>query len=326
MEKLRREINFHALYAWLVVLINLLVILWGAYVRATGSGAGCGSHWPLCNGEVLPRPERIETLIEFIHRITSGGALLSVIGLLIWTLLSYPKRHPVRVAIVLGMVFMVLEALIGASLVLLELVGENDSIARAITGSIHLGNTFFLVASLSLTAWWSSFNKPVRLQINGPSFWLSLTGLAGVLILGMSGAIAALGDTLYPSGSLVEGLRQDFSATAHFLIRLRTFHPFIAVIVSGYLVLFTNYTTSRKGDPLQKRLNHLLSAVIGLQLLAGIINLYLLAPIWMQLVHLLLADVLWIVLVLFTASTLIVDSVKNKGSVREAQNIFQAST
>ncbi len=42
-------------YAWGVLLWNVLVALWGAYVRATGSGAGCGSHWPTCNGEILPR-------------------------------------------------------------------------------------------------------------------------------------------------------------------------------------------------------------------------------------------------------------------------------
>jgi len=249
--------NFHAVYAWLVVGINLIVIVWGAYVRATGSGAGCGSHWPLCNGVVIPRPERIETLIEFIHRITSGIALLSVIGLLIWTFVKVPRRHLARVAIVFGFIFIIIEALIGAGLVLFELVGENDSIARAITGSIHLGNTFLLMASLSLTAWWSKFSQPIQLKFAGSAFWLSIIGLAGTLILGMSGAIAALGDTLYPSGSLVEGLRQDFSATAHFLIRLRTFHPFIAVIVSGYLILFANFAIFRKNDLLQKQLGRL---------------------------------------------------------------------
>lgn len=303
--------NYHAAYAWLVVVINLLVILWGAYVRATGSGAGCGSHWPLCNGLVIPRPERIETLIEFIHRITSGIALVSVVGLLIWTFIKFPRKHLARVAIVYGLFFMIVEALIGASLVLLELVGENDSVVRAVTGSIHLGNTFFLVGSLSLTAWWSTIGRPIQLQFQGFTFWLSILGLAGMLILGMSGAIAALGDTLYPSGSLIEGLRQDFSATAHFLIRLRTFHPFIAITVSGYLIFFVSLVVYRKEVPLQRRLSRLLVTIIVFQLLAGIVNVYLLAPIWLQLVHLLLADVIWIILVLFSVSTLTIESAQD---------------
>lgn len=297
-----KEINYFAAYAWLVVGINLLVILWGAYVRATGSGAGCGSHWPLCDGVVIPRPEKIETIIEFLHRITSGIALLSVSGLLIWSFLKFPKRHAVRAGIGFGMLFMILEALIGAGLVLFELVGENDSIARAITGSIHLGNTFFLLASLSLVAWWSTFGLPFHLEFNSSTLWFLILGLAGTLLLGMSGAIAALGDTLYPSITLLEGLRQDFSSTAHILIRLRTLHPFIAVIVSGYLILFVGLILLRKGSIFEKWLGWVLVSIIGLQILAGIVNVYLLAPIWMQLVHLFLADILWITLVLFTAT------------------------
>lgn len=313
----------HAIYAWVVVFINLGVILWGAYVRATGSGAGCGSHWPLCNGVIIPRPERIETLIEFIHRISSGVALISVVGLLIWSFKRYPRKHPVRIAAGLGMFFMILEALIGASLVLLELVGENDSVARAITGSIHLGNTFLLLASLSLAAWWSSFDQEVSIKPVTTRLWTLSVGLLGTMLLGMSGAITALGDTLYPSNSLVEGIQQDFSSTAHFLIRLRILHPIIALVVSGYLILIVGFLRTGKRDFIQKQLGRMLSTVIALQVLIGFVNVYLLAPIWMQLVHLFLADVVWILLVLFSAYTLAMEIAQANGLSQKHQGIIE---
>jgi protoheme IX farnesyltransferase len=83
-------------YAWGVLVWNVLVALWGAYVRATGSGAGCGAHWPTCNGEIIPRAPQVETLIEFTHRATSGLAFLAVLALLILALRTLPKGHPAR--------------------------------------------------------------------------------------------------------------------------------------------------------------------------------------------------------------------------------------
>ena len=55
-------------FAWFTVFYNVLVILWGALVRASGSGAGCGNHWPLCNGQVIPVSPGWHTVIEFTHR------------------------------------------------------------------------------------------------------------------------------------------------------------------------------------------------------------------------------------------------------------------
>jgi heme A synthase len=95
------------------------VILWGAFVRATGSGAGCGSHWPLCNGELVPRAPQVETVIEFIHRATSGLAFLLVLGLFVLAWRVYPKGDLVRRAAALSFLFIVTEALVGAGLVLL---------------------------------------------------------------------------------------------------------------------------------------------------------------------------------------------------------------
>ncbi len=292
-----------AKYAWFVLVFNLGVILWGAYVRATGSGAGCGSHWPLCNGEVIPRSQQIETLIEFTHRATSGIAFLLVLGMLIWAWRIYPRRHRIRKAAILSMFFMITEALVGAGLVLLELVAENASTARAFSISIHLVNTFLLLAFITLTAWWASGGYPIRLRGGDVNLWLLVIGLLGVIVLGMSGALTALGDTLFPVNSLEEGLRQDFSPAAHFLIRLRIFHPTIAVIISLYIILIISYISNKTKKAWNKSIGRMTILILLLQLLAGLINVLLLAPIWLQLIHLLLADAIWIGIVLFSAVT-----------------------
>ena len=298
------QLTRFAKYTWYVLAFNIGVILWGAYVRATGSGAGCGSHWPLCNGEVIPRSQQIETLIEFTHRATSGIAFLLVLGMLIWAWRAFPRRHRIRWGALISMVFMITEALVGAGLVLLELVAENASTARAFSVSIHLVNTFLLLAFITLTAWWASGGNAVRLKFGESNLWLLLIGLSGVILLGMSGALTALGDTLFPVTSLAEGLRQDFSPAAHFLIRLRIFHPTIAVIVSLYIIIIINWLTNKTKNEKNKFIGRATILVVLLQLLAGLINVILLAPVWLQLVHLLLADLIWIGMVLFSAATL----------------------
>jgi heme A synthase len=206
-------------YAWGVLAFNLAVIMFGAYVRASSSGAGCGAHWPLCNGEIIPRAPRIETLIEFTHRTTSGLAFLLVTGLLFFAWRAYPKGHQVRIG-----------------------------------------------AAFSMTA---------------------------------------LGDTLFPSLSLSDALMQDFSPTAHFLIRLRVLHPTIAMAVGTYLILIASLTNLRIRKPSNHLFSRALTVLVVLQILAGVINVTLLAPIWMQIIHLFLSDALWITLVLLTATTLV---------------------
>jgi heme A synthase len=204
-----------ATYAWTVLGYNLLVILWGAYVRATGSGAGCGDHWPLCNGEVIPRSPQAEMLVEFIHRATSGLALVLVAGMLIWAVRAYAKGHVVRLGAKLAMLFIVTEALIGAGLVLFKLVAGDDSLYRVVAIAAHLVNTFLLLAALALTAWWASGGAPLRLADRGPIAGALGAGMIGVMLVGAAGAVTALGDTLFPAGSLTEGLRQDFATTSH---------------------------------------------------------------------------------------------------------------
>lgn len=293
-----------AKYVWFVLVFNLGVIMWGAYVRATGSGAGCGSHWPLCNGEVIPRSDQIETMVEFTHRLSSGAAFLLVVGMLIWAWRIYPRGHRVRTGAIYAMVFMVTEALVGAGLVLFELVADNTSSARALSVSVHLVNTFILLACVALTAWWASGGKPIAIRWGDIVVWLLLIGFIGVLILGMSGALTALGDTLFPVNSIEEGLRQDFSSTAHFLVRLRILHPTIAVIAAVYLIFVINWISSKISQGKNRQIGWALISLLVVQLLAGLLNVFLLAPVWLQMVHLLLSDLIWISLVLYAAVTL----------------------
>ena len=293
-----------ARYAWSVLVFNIAVIVWGAFVRASGSGAGCGRHWPLCNGTVLPRAPRIETLVELTHRTTSGVALLLVVALAAWCWRAFPRRHPARVGAAAALFFILTEAGVGAGLVLLEMVARNQSLARVAWLSIHLVNTFLLVAALTLTAWWASGGGAVHLRSGGRARWALAAGLAGAIAVGVTGAIAALGDTLFPSASLADGFRNDFAPAAHLVLRLRVLHPVLAASVGLYLLVTATVLAARRSDHATRTLARLVGAAVLVQWAMGTANLLLLAPIWSQLTHLLLADVLWVALVLLSAAAL----------------------
>src|SRR5918993_3680930 len=196
-------------FAWGVVVFNLGVIVWGAYVRASLSGDGCGSSWPLCNNEVVPLGAGAKTIVEFTHRATSGVALVLVVALVVWALRALPKRHPARAGAVMSLGFIVVEALIGALLVRYQFVAGNPSASRAVWMAVHLVNTFLLLASLALTAWWASGGGPVRLRRQGTLGLVVFGALAGTLLLAVSGAVAAVGDTHFPAGALTGGRGQD---------------------------------------------------------------------------------------------------------------------
>jgi heme A synthase len=289
-------------FAWGVLGVSLFVILWGAFVRASGSGAGCGRHWPLCNGQMLPARPGTATLIELAHRLSSGLALALVAGLFWWSRREFLAGHRSRRWAAWSLVFICTEALVGAGLVLLELVGADDSLARAGYLAVHLLNTFLLLGCLALTAHHAAQDSPRRAPRAGPAAWLLAIGLLLVLLVGMSGAIAALGDTLFPSLSLGEAFRADASATSHILIRLRVLHPLTAVLSGCYLVVMVWWVGRLRPPAAHSVWGRLLVALVLSQLGVGLINLLLLAPTVLQLAHLLIADLLWISLVVFAAS------------------------
>jgi heme A synthase len=272
---------------------NLLVILWGAFVRASGSGAGCGSHWPLCNGEVVPLAPRLATVIEFTHRMMSGVALVGVGALWLWSRIQFPKGDRVRRMALASVAFLIVEALLGAGLVLFNYVDKNQSVGRAFYLSLHLANTLLLLAVLALTAWYAN-----RERGHAQRSRIVLACLPIAMLVSVTGAIAALGDTLFPASSLAEGLRQDLSGAASLLVRLRVLHPAFAIL--GALCFVTAAVMvlrSRQSGTATKLAIFVLIFALA-QLSAGAANVILLAPVWMQITHLLLADLVWISLVL----------------------------
>ncbi len=283
-----------AKYAWFLLGYNILVILWGAYVRASGSGAGCGSHWPACNGSAIPSFQRYETVIEFVHRITSGIILPMAIVLAVMAYRNFPKGNLVRLTAVGSLAFVVIEALLGAGLVLFGLVDKDDSLARALVMSAHLCNTFLLLANLSLTAWWGSGKAQLNIKSQGPLMWGLIAMLLSIVLLGMSGAIAALGDTLFPATSIIEGLRQELSPTAHFLIRLKLLHPLLATCVGLFMVLMLGLASHLRPSEELKKLSQITITAYASQLLVGLVNVSFLAPIEIQIFHLLMADIVWV--------------------------------
>lgn len=295
-----------ARFAWGILVYILLVILFGAWVRITGSGAGCGDHWPTCHGELIPRSPRLETIIEYTHRVTSGVLGPLVLGLVGWAWWGAGRRRVVRLWAIVTALFVVFEALIGAGLVLAELVADDDSVARAVVIALHLGNTLVLTAASALTAWFGA-GRAIASWLASRHRWWLWVGVAGVVIVSMTGAVTALGDTLFPvkptqGAGLMARLRDDLSLSAHFLVRLRIVHPVLAVALSGYLFYLGRSLADAYAGAGQ-RLARWLAALSALQLGLGAVNIALGAPGWMQLAHLLAAQLLWIVLILLYAES-----------------------
>jgi heme A synthase len=289
-------------FAWGVLAYNLLVIVWGAFVRASGSGAGCGKHWPLCNGQVVPTAKSVATVIEASHRVTSGIAVVAVVALMVWTLRAMPRGHRSRRASIASTVFIFGEALIGAGLVLFELVAHDTSMKRGVSMILHLSNTFLLLGALTITAWTITTERGPRgatgaLRAGWPTLMIGLA-LGSILVLGASGAIAALGDTLFPVKTLREGLAQDLSPLAHVFLKLRLLHPVFA-LGTGLLVFVTASVVRVMSTSARARsMSRVVTVVFATQFALGLLNMTLLAPIPMQLVHLFMADATWIALVL----------------------------
>jgi cytochrome c oxidase assembly protein subunit 15 len=288
-------------FAWVVVAYNVLVILWGALVRATGSGAGCGNHWPLCNGQVIPLSPRVDTIIEFTHRCMTGGSTFLVIGLLVWTFRGTVKGQAARTLAVISMALLLNEAFLGALLVKLGYVTGNQSIGRVVLLSVHLSNTLLLLAALTLTATLLATGQTSReLRTGGAKKLWALLGLVATLVVGVSGSLAALGDTLFPASSLRAAIAQDFAAGSPWLLRLRGVHPASAVIAAVFVFWLVGQAR-RAGAG---RLAGLVLGLLGFQFLLGLADVVLLAPVWMQIMHLLGADLYWVALVTLAAAVI----------------------
>lgn len=275
--------------AYVALIGNIVVILQGAVVRATGSGAGCGSHWPTCNGTVVPLNPTLETGIEFSHRVLSLVVLIIGVWLLRRGLLARKERPGLAAFATLSFAFLVVEALVGAATVVLGMTGDNTSVARGIWVASHLVNSLLLIGALTGTVVYAREdrpNYPLVLNRHRSLATLLIVGLVATLVLMFSGGIAAMGNTIFPSESLAAGIRADFDAASHPLIRLRILHPLIAIVVGVYLFVVLGFSWAQRSTPQANRLAKALLGVYIAQLVIGTANLTLLAPIALQLLHL----------------------------------------
>jgi heme A synthase len=293
--------------AWSFVALTVPVIVWGAWVRISGSGAGCGSHWPTCHGTLVPTDPSAKTVIELVHRTTSGLVLLFSAVLAIWAIRVFPRRHRVRRAAATAAAFTFAEAGLGAGLVLFGLVEQDDSVARAVVIALHLVNTFCLLGAAALAAWWAGDARPPAGGAPGPWRALLMAAVAGVLVSSMAGAVTALGDTLFPvdvtqEGTWVETVAGDLPPGTHFLVRLRVVHPLLSLAVGLFLTVAAGRLALAATRGPLRRLAAGVAALTVAQLAAGLLAVLLAAPAWTQILHLALADALWVALVLLTAS------------------------
>jgi heme A synthase len=300
MEKQRAGFSY---LAWAVLAFTVLVILGGAIVRATGSGDGCGETWPACSDRIIPVNAGVETMIEFGHRLMSGAAILGIAALFFWSRRLYERGDLVRWGATAAGVLIVVEALVGASLVLFGWVDDDASIARMIVVPIHLVNTMLLLGALTVTAWWSSGRpRPRRAEHPMEARRLAI-GAAGLLVVATLGAINALADTLYPADDFLSGVREELTAGAPFLVQARVLHPVTAILVGlGVAYLVLNLSTDTR-DP-TSRLGRIIFGLVLVQFGIGITNVLLATPLETQVVHLAIADAIWIAYVLFAASLL----------------------
>lgn len=297
------KLSGFAKYAWFVLAYNIVVILWGVFLRASLSGDGCGEHWLTCGGEVVPTAPQFKTIVEFSHRVSTGLSFFAVLLLFVWAFRKFAKGDWVRKMALASFVFIVTEALIGAGLVLTGNTAGNWTASRPFWTMAHLVTTFSLLAVLTLTAWFAAGGKSFSFQVSRKVLILLSVAIAGIFLIGMSGSIAALSTMLLPKGTLSEEFAKDFAETSHILQRLRVSHPILSISVGVYLVFLAGWLKSKFVENVYvKRWADLVGILVLIQFASGAITLFTHAPILMQITHLLLADLLWIAFILLFAN------------------------
>lgn len=294
-------------FAWFVLVYNVFDILWGGVVTATGSGAGCGDQWPLCDGAAIPQSPQFHTIVEFTHRLISGGALIVIVMLLVWVWRATGRGHLARWTAGAALVLVLNEGFLGALLVTVAAHSASPT-TGVLLFSCHLTNTFLLVAALALTAEFLSnprFGATTRLRRGSLVF--PTLGIVATLLVGVTGSLVALGDTMYPSSNLLDAIREDFSAKAPLLLRLRWIHP-ASAFLAGAFILWLLVRAFRRSAPAKMRtLGVAVLVTLIVQYLLGIFDVVSQQPTWLRILHLLGANVFWIFLVLLTANYCLVE-------------------
>lgn len=288
-------------FAQFLLFYTLLVILWGAWVRISHSGDGCGASWPLCNGQIIPEAEHKKTWVEFSHRMTSGLFGLLVVYMYWVGRKIAPKGTALRKALLAVLVLMITEALLGAKLVLFGLVGNNDSFFRLFAMGLHQVNSLLLSGMVALVALFSSDLPAKALEAakavaKKPFPKWALAFLVFFVIVAITGAFASLSSTLFPSESVLEGITKDFAPDAHYLLRIRISHPILATLIGGGLGLFFWLKFQDETNEVLRKSTLQVCLMFAVAVVFGYITLFSLAPIWMKVTHLLIAHLVWIIL------------------------------
>ena len=280
---------------------TVVIILSGDLVQATGSGAGCGENWPRCDGALIPAFDDAATGIEFTHRILTFVLSMVIVALVVRARKSFTPGHRIRRAVGYVAALFVLEVAIGALLVVFGWVDDDGSFGRVVADSLHLVNTFLLVAALVVVVYYAAGGREASpgdlLRTASDVFG----GAVVLLLIGLTGAISSLADTLFPADSVLEGIREEFGSAAPFLLRVRAVHPIVA-IAGGIVVFVIAKRLAGGGGRSVSRYARAVHTGILIQLGLGALNLALLTPLETQIAHLLLADVVWIAYVLMMLS------------------------
>jgi heme A synthase len=303
------KMSAFAKYAWFALGYNVLVIVWGVFLRASRSGDGCGQFWLTCNGELIPSAPQFKTIIEFSHRMTTVIDGFVMLILLVWAVKIFvgnrgTQSRQVLYAAIGSFIFVITEAAVGAGLVLTGNVAEAVTDERPLWAMGHLINTFILLAFLTFTAWFASKERRISLKIDPKTAAFIAVGIVGLFAVGLSGSLAALSNMLFPSQSLAESVAKDFSATSNIILRLRLSHPIMSILTGVYLIFLAGWLKAKSGDTTVGWWSNAVSLLVIGQVIFGGATLLTLGPIVMQLGHLLLADMVWIAFVLLVASFL----------------------
>ncbi len=304
MQKQTSIRTFHK-FCWLLVVYTVLVIIWGAWVRISHSGDGCGNHWPLCDGSYIPTAPSQKTLIEYFHRLSSGIYGIFVLALTIIAFRVFPKKSAARQVAVATFILMIIEALLGAALVLKGLVGENATIFRLSVMTLHQMNSLLLTGSTVILALVTQpARNPLTLQVSWQGLLAQGSNWIIFMLIPATGAWAALANTLFPSQTLQEGLQKDLASDSPWILKLRIVHPILALVIGLSLILkFYKKSEQTEGD--LSKANLQVASAMSIAVIFGILTLLLLSPVWMKLVHLTIAQLVWISLVNYVMISLL---------------------
>ncbi len=287
-----------------VLVFTVLVILGGSVVRATESGAGCGDQWPRCEGHIIPWSAEGATTIEFAHRASTAILGILLVALVVTVARRTERGAPIRRALAWAGAFFVAEVAIGALLVLFGWVDQDASIGRVVAMTVHLANTFLLLAALTLVVWLAAGVLRRGSTWGGPPTGCSWPVPSFSSWSPLPAPSTRSADTLFPA--------DESSGSSHFLADLRVLHPMIA-IVGGVAVVLLSRARALAGaaaDPWRRAI----TVIVAIQFAMGVLNIALLTPVETQVLHLLLADTLWIVWIVFGASVIAAEQLEAQKS------------